>query len=339
MSSPLIDHRVALWAARLVLPRPASDPRSVAELRASIAADMPAIDAAARSWSHLGADLPPVEGRVVGRLGWVRANLVGIGGALDPLADKLQRRRAMASRVLGAQIGALLGLLSTKVLGQYVLPLSEPGSGQLLIVGPNVLELQNEEPDNADDIRRAILVHEVTHRLQFDGNPWLGDHLRDLLSRYLGATRVDAGALLEVAADLPGAVMRVVETGSVQPLMEAVLTDEQVEVVQEAQGLMSLLEGHGNAAMFLGSGPVVSDSEAVRESLARRRGDATTKILNLVAGLEMKRRQYTEGEQFVRHVIDSAGIDTLNRAFRSAEDLPQPSDIAEPDAWIARVTG
>lgn len=339
MPTQLIDERVALWAARLVLPRTSSDPSAVASLRTEIAADLPAIDRAAREWTRLGRDLPPTQGRVVGRLGWVRANLDGLGGALDPLADKLHRRRAVASRVVGAQVGALLGLLSTKVLGQYVLPLSEPGAGQLLIVGPNVLELARESPDLAGDIRRSVLVHEVTHRLQFDANPWLGDHLRGLLARYLGGTRLDPAAVLEVAADLPGAVLRVVETGTVQPLLEAVLTDEQMAVVEEAQGLMSLLEGHGNAAMYLGAGPVVDDAEAVRDALARRRGDATTKILNAVAGLDMKRRQYTEGERFVREVIELRDIDTLNLAFRSPEDLPQPPDIADPAAWIERVTG
>lgn len=339
MPHQLIDERVALWAARLVLPRASSDPRAVAAMRAEIAADLPAIDEAARSWTRLGEDLPPTQGRVVGRLGWVRANLDGLGGALDPLVGKLRRQRAVAARVLGAQVGALLGLLSTKVLGQYVLPLSGPGVGQLLIVGPNVLELAEESPDLAGDIRRAVLVHEVTHRLQFDANPWLGDHLRGLLARYLEGTRLDATAVLEVAADLPGAVMRVVQTGTVQPLLEAVLTDEQMAVVEEAQGLMSLLEGHGNAAMYLGAGPVVDDAEAVRQALARRRGDATTKILNAVAGLEMKRRQYTEGEKFVREVIELRDIDTLNLAFRSAQDLPHPPDIADPGSWIERVTG
>lgn len=339
MPQQLIDERVALWAARLVLPRTSSDPRAVAAIRDEIAADMPIVDAAARDWTQLGQDLPPTQGRVVGRLGWVRANLVGLGGALDPLGAKLRRRRAVAARVLGAQVGALLGLLSTKVLGQFVLPLSGPGEGQLLVVGPNVLELAQDAPERAADIRRAVLVHEVTHRLQFDGNPWLGDHLRGLLARYLEGTRLDPAAVLEVAADLPGAVMKVVETGTVQPLLEAVLTDEQMAVVEEAQGLMSLLEGHGNAAMYLGGSEVVEDPEAVREALARRRGDATTKILNAVAGLDMKRRQYTEGERFVRDVLERRDIQTLNLAFRSAENLPQPQDIADPEAWIRRVAG
>ena len=333
----IVDESVALWAARLVLPRSRPDPDRVAELRREVAADMAEVDRAARAWTQLGDDLPPTEGAVVGRLGWVRANLAAVRGAFDPLAERLHRRRAVAARVLGVQIGALLGLMSTKVLGQYVLPLGGPGGGQLVIVGPNLLDLADEHGPMAADIRRSVLVHEVTHRLQFDGAPWLGDHLRGLLRTYLEGTRLDPAAVLGVAADLPGAVQRVITTGSVTPLLEAVLTEEQYGVILEAQGLMSLLEGHGNAAMYLGSGPVVADAEAVREALESRRGDVTSKILTAVAGLDMKRRQYAEGEQFVRTVVDRAGVPALNRAFDGPTQLPGPQDIADPEAWLRRV--
>jgi coenzyme F420 biosynthesis associated uncharacterized protein len=337
-AAPIVDESVALWAARMVLPPSRPDRARVIELHDQIAADMAEVDAAARAWSQLGTDLPPTTGRVVGRLTWVRINLDAIHGAFDPLAQRLSRkRRRIASRVLGAQLGALLGLLSTKVLGQYVLPLGGPGGGQLVIVGPNLLRLADEHGPLADDIRRSVLVHEVTHRLQFDGAPWLGDHLRGLLRDYLEAARLDPAALVSIAADLPGAVSRVVSTGSVTPLLEAVLTDDQFDILQQAQGLMSLLEGHGNAAMYLGAEPVVADSGAVRDALDSRRHDVTSKILTAVAGLDMKRRQYAEGEQFVRAVVDRAGIAGLNRAFDGPDHLPGPDDIADPDVWLRRV--
>lgn len=335
MTGPLVDEQAALWAARLVLPRVRHDASVAAALRADVAADLPEVDRAARAWSRLGDDLPPTEVRVIGRVGWVRANLHAVRGVLDPIADRIRRRSTQ--RVLGVQLGAMLGLLSTKVLGQYILPLSGPGAGQLVVVGPNLVELAEEHGDLAGDIRRAVLVHEVTHRLQFDGAPWLGNHLRGLLDRYVSGTTLDTHAVRAVAADLPGAVQQVLATGSVTPLLEVVLTPEQQEVVAEAQGLMSLLEGHGNAAMYLGSGAVVKDPEAIRDALARRKGDAATKILTAVAGLDMKRRQYAEGEAFVRHVVDRRGVEGLNLAFAEADNLPAGDEINEPDTWMARV--
>ena len=334
---PLLDERVALWAARLVAPTRTADRAEVARLRAAVLADMPAVDAAARAWSQLGRDLPPTRCRVVGRIGWVRANLEVLDGAFEPLADKLRGNRRVASRVVGAQLGALLGLLSTKVLGQFVLPLAGPGTGQLVVVGPNLLDLADEHGALADDIRRTVLVHEVTHRLQFDHTGWLGDHLRGLLREYLAHARLDPGALLEAAGRIPDALAEIRRTGTVQPLIEVVLTPGQVDVVERAQGLMSLLEGHGNAAMFSGAERVVADPEAVREALEKRRGDVTSKLLTAVAGLEMKKRQYREGEVFVLEVVDAIGVPGLNRAFADPDALPTVDEIREPGVWLERV--
>ncbi|WP_052665484.1 zinc-dependent metalloprotease [Nitriliruptor alkaliphilus] len=340
-AAPLIDERVAITAARLVVLGRRDDPAAAARLRADVADDLPAIDAAARAWTGLGQDLPPTTARVVGRLGWVRANLAGLRGAFEPLRERLGPRRVVTSRVLGAQLGALFGLLSTRVLGQFVLPLGSrvPGgaSGELLVVGPNVLALAEDRGDLAVDVRRTVLLHEVTHRLQFDGAPWLGPHLQGLLDRYLSNARISGAAITEVAADLPGAVAKVIETGSPQPLIEVVLTPEQLEVMAEAQGLMSLLEGHGNAAMYGATSGLVVDPEGVREHLASRRGDVTAKVLNAIGGMELKRRQYAEGEGFVDEVLARAGIAGLNRAFERPEHLPRGEEIADPDGWLSRV--
>jgi coenzyme F420 biosynthesis associated uncharacterized protein len=335
----LIDERVALWAARLTAPTRGSDPVASARLRAEVAADLPAIDAAAREFSQLGADLAPTRIRVIGRIAWVRANLAGLRGAFDPLGQRLQGRRVVASRVLGVQLGALLGLLSGKVLGQYVLPLGRDrsGGGELVVVGPNVLELGEDDPELAVDVRRSVLLHEITHRLQFDATPWLADHLQGLLDRYLEHARLDPASLLDAAPRLPEAIAEVRSTGTITPLVETVLSPEQVEVLAEAQGLMSLLEGHGNTVMFDADDGLVGDADAVREALAARRGDVTSKVLTAVAGLETKRRQYREGEAFVRGVVEIGGIGALNRAFERPENLPRGEEVDDPAGWLARV--
>jgi coenzyme F420 biosynthesis associated uncharacterized protein len=335
----LIDERVALFAARLTAPRGGSDPVASARLRAEVSDDLPAIDAAARDFARLGVDLAPTRVRVIGRLAWVRANLAGLRGAFDPLGERLQGRRVIASRVLGVQLGGLLGLLSGKVLGQYVLPLGRGrgGGGELVVVGPNVLELGEDDPELAVDVRRTVLLHEITHRLQFDGTPWLAGHLQGLLDRYLEHARLDPASLLEAAPRLPEAIAEMKATGTITPLVEAVLTPEQADVLAEAQGLMSLLEGHGNTVMFDAGNGLVGDPEAVREALAARRGDVTSKVLTAVAGLETKRRQYREGEAFVRGVVELGGIEALNRAFERPENLPRGEEVDDPAGWLARV--
>ncbi|MFP4310956.1 MAG: zinc-dependent metalloprotease [Nitriliruptoraceae bacterium] len=329
---------MALRTARVVAPFPRHDPARAAALTRAVHAELPTIDAAARAFTGLGSQLPPTSIRVVGRSAWVRTNLEVIAATFEPLRDRLEQRPAISRRVLGLQLGALLGLLSTKVLGQFVLPLAGPGSGQLLLVGPNVLALAQEHGELADDIRRTVVLHEVTHRLQFDGTGgWLGDHLRDLVASYLAHTDIDANRLADLAPKLPAAIARAKETGELKPLLETVLTPEQAEVMDQAQGLMSLLEGHGNTTMYSAERAGITDPEAVRTALANRTGDLASRILTAVAGLEMKRRQYREGEVFVRAVLDRAGTDGLNQAFAAAENLPRADEIGDPDAWLDRV--
>ncbi|MEX1156587.1 MAG: zinc-dependent metalloprotease [Chloroflexota bacterium] len=332
-----INEAAALWAASATARSWRGDADQAAALRDEVVADLPAIDDAARRWSQLGAELDPTRVRVLGRLGWVRTNLASFQGAFEPLRSKLGPKRALTGRVLGVQLGAVLGLLSSKVLGQYVLPLGGEGSGHLVVVGPNILDLAQEHGGLAVDVRRTVLLHEVTHRLQFDSTPWLGAHLRDLVSRYLAATRVDASAIAELAPRLPEAVAEARSTGDIQPLLSVVLTPGQVEVIDEAQGLMTLLEGHGNTAMAEAADGLVSDTEGVRQALASRHGDVTSKVLTAVAGLEMKRRQYREGEVFVRTVIEQSGVAGLNRAFSQPQNLPSLDEVADPAGWLTRV--
>lgn len=327
---------MALRTASFVAPVARSDRDAARRLREAIATDTAAADLAARTWTGLGVDLPPTRIRVVSRRGWVRANLIGLRGAFDPLAERLQGR-PLAGRTIGLQLGVLFGLLSSKVLGQYVLPLGGAGQAQLVLIGPNVLELSERHGRLAEGVRRTILLHEIAHRLQFDGVPWLGDHLRDLLTRYLAASRLEPDQLLETITRLPEAVRSIRDEGRATPLIHAVLSDEQREIVDEAQALMSLLEGHGNATMYQATDGLVDDPAAVRTAFEQRRSDLGTRLLTAVAGLEMKRRQYNRGEAFVRHVVDRAGTAGLNRAFEASGTLPSLEEIEDPDRWMRRV--
>src|ERR671925_445178 len=64
---------------------------------------------------------------VVDRPGWVQANVDGFATVISPLIDRLQEKRgepspmaqAVGSRVTGLELGALLGFMSSKVLGQF----------------------------------------------------------------------------------------------------------------------------------------------------------------------------------------------------------------------------
>ena len=91
------------------------------------------------------------RGRVTGREGWVDANLASFQRLLRPITDKLADKMdgkagQLGPKVAGAELGAMLGWMSTRVLGQYDLLVIEdenPDEQDIVYyVAPNVLALE-----------------------------------------------------------------------------------------------------------------------------------------------------------------------------------------------------
>jgi len=85
--------------------------------------------------------LPPPE--AVARPEWIDANLRGISGVLDPVADRLGAKLGPVGTAAGAllaiEAGAISGFLGGRVLGQYEFPVLDPdGPARLLFVAPNL---------------------------------------------------------------------------------------------------------------------------------------------------------------------------------------------------------
>ena len=71
-------------------------------------------------------------------------------------------------------MGALLGYLSQRVLGQYDLLVPDDVNGDAVYyVGGNILSLEKRFAFRPRDFRLWIAIHEVTHRAQFTGVPWM----------------------------------------------------------------------------------------------------------------------------------------------------------------------
>ena len=76
--------------------------------------------------------------------------------------------------VAATEIGALIGYMSQRVLGQYDLLVPDNAHGDsVYYVGPNILALEKRFAFRPRDFRLWIAIHEVTHRAQFAGVPWM----------------------------------------------------------------------------------------------------------------------------------------------------------------------
>jgi coenzyme F420 biosynthesis associated uncharacterized protein len=286
--------------------------------------------------------------RVVDREDWVRANVASYRRLLRPVLERLEEKMTgpaatLSGKVAGAELGAVLGWMSTRVLGQYdllVLEDEDPDDQDLVYyVGPNILGLEKRHSFPPAEFRLWVALHEVTHRTQFTGVPWLREY-------FLGLTR----QLMETADPDPTrlftAVGRIAEglrTGT-SPLADGGVaalfaTPEQRQVMERVGGLMSLLEGHGDVTMDrAAAGQIPSQARFARVLRARRAEmNAGARLLQRLIGLEAKLAQYEQGERFIEAVEAEGGPELLNRAFERPENLPSMEEIRDPGAWVRRV--
>ena len=148
----------------------------------------------------------PARARVTDRAGWIDANVASFQRLLRPItrqADVAPRPRARSRRsrqkLAGAEVGMVLGWMSTRVLGQYDLLIIEDESplDQDLVyyVGPNVLSLEKQFAFPPREFRLWLALHEVTHRAQFTGVEWMRPYFLDLVTQTLDAVDPDPEAV------------------------------------------------------------------------------------------------------------------------------------------------
>jgi coenzyme F420 biosynthesis associated uncharacterized protein len=284
---------------------------------------------------------------VVDRAGWARANTTAFRVLLEPVVEEAFARRgrpanslaAVGSRVTGAEVGALLGFLSSRVLGQFD-PFSPPG--RLLLVAPNVVQAEQELGVDPADFRLWVCLHEETHRVQFAANPWLAEHVMGEVRGLVGDLMVEPTQLAErLSGALRGLPDLVRGTGSGAPLLDAVQTPEQRRRLADVTAVMSLLEGHADVVMDEVGPQVVPTVEVIRRRFTSRRAGrgAVDRVLRRLLGLEAKMRQYADGARFVRGTVAAVGMDGFNAVWASPDTLPRAAEIADPGAWIRRVHG
>jgi len=208
----------------------------------------------------------------------------------------------------------------------------------LLLVAPNIVEVERKLEAVPRDFRLWVCLHEVTHRTQFTAVPWLRAH-------FLGevAAFVDAGGASDQFAERArralGAIADAVRNpDSRASILDLVQTPAQRAVLNRITALMTLLEGHAEFVMD-GVGPeVVPSVDEIRAKFNRRRegGNALEKLVRRLLGVDAKLRQYAEGRQFVHDVVSRVGMAGFNKVWESPLTLPMLSELSDASAWIAR---
>jgi coenzyme F420 biosynthesis associated uncharacterized protein len=300
----------------------------------------------------------PARARVTDRQGWVTANIASFQRLLRPVTDRLgaaldapssvgpfqvNASLAKVSRnVAGTQVGLLLGWMSTRVLGQYdqlIIEEEHPEDQDIVYyVGPNILALEKRFAFPPREFRLWLALHEVTHRMQFTGVPWMRAHFLSLVESTLAGVDPDPRRLLDAlrrAAEQVRHGQNPLDDGGLLVLLAG---PEQYGAIQQVTGLMSLLEGHGDVTMDRAGADRIPSAERFSRVLRQRRQQrGPAKVFSTLIGLDAKLRQYEEGERFIAAVEAEGGPELLAKVWRGPLWLPSMAEIRDPARWMARI--
>jgi uncharacterized protein (DUF2342 family) len=322
-------------------------------------------------------ELPSLE--LVDRSGWIAANLKTMRPLLAPLADTMGNGtgplagplRSASGLLLGAQVGALTGMLSQRVLGQYDLALLDASvKPRLLLLAPNLAQAARTLGVDRDELVLWVSIHEITHAVQFSGAPWLRDYLGGILKELIdglqvtiagkgangdGEEHTDAdngkrsgwlGGMPKLSElggwvpDLPQ-LREIVERARRGEVLRLTLGEDRWQLVERMQAAMSLIEGHAEHTMDAIGAEVLPTLPRLRKAMNRRRENRGLpwRVLERLLGLELKMRQYETGRRFCDAVVAAGGPQALALAWSGPEVLPTPAELEDPSLWIARVPG
>src|SRR5262249_12657739 len=152
-----------------------------------------------------GSALP--EFSALDRAGWLDLNLGILRRVVDPILEQGRVPRSLlveAGRAgLNQYVAFLLAFLGRRVLGPYDPPplgaeaLGDPG---LYLVETNVAEWARKAELPGDELRRWLILHEMTHAWQFAAHPWLRPYMEASMRILLESATGGGSTAAKVAA-------------------------------------------------------------------------------------------------------------------------------------------
>jgi coenzyme F420 biosynthesis associated uncharacterized protein len=238
---------------------------------------------------------------------------------------------------LTAQVGLLLGFLSSRVLGQYDTgPLLSPGRdgapGKVFFLDGNIVSAAGRLSVPVDGLRLWIVLHEMTHALQFEGYPWLRRHLGGLLEGLISPLAERLGV-----RETLGRISGNLKTGGRS--VELMMSPQQRESFDRMQATMSVIEGYSDYVMHHVGKGLVPHYDHLKQRMARSRAHRPpfeTAVFRLT-GLDVKLEQYRLGEEFAAAVVRRQGMEGLNRVWERPENLPSLEEVRDPGLWMSRL--
>jgi coenzyme F420 biosynthesis associated uncharacterized protein len=305
-------------------------------------ADPASLAAAARGYNSMAAELEKPMLNFVGglpkdaslpkfealdRVGWLDLNLGILRRAIDPVLESGRMPNSLiveAGRAgIDRYVAFMLAFIGRRVLGQYDPQLlgAEPVGGEgLYLVETNVEDWGRRADLPGADLRRWLILHEMTHAWQFAAHPWLRPYMENSMR-----------VLLDTVTKRAAPVARIAAFAGVLPT--------QWRVMRQIQGTMSIVEGYSNLVMNELGAKLLPGFERLEQAYRERSsGKSPLEVLIFkLTGLDLKLQQYSRGEAFCRAIFDQHGMKVLNLVWSSEAHMPGLGELGHPESWHRRV--
>lgn len=282
------------------------------------------------TWQRL---CDPVARRMAGA--WIDALPSEVRQTAGPLTAIVEQMGGVA---FGSQLGSALAQLGDEVLTstEIGLPLGPPGVAALL---PAAIEqLAAGLQRKSSEVTVFLAAREAAHHRLFGHVPWLRQRLLATVEEFAHGIHMDTDALQDlvrqVTATDPQSVDQLISSG----LFEQRHSPEQQAALSRLETLLALVEGWVEVVVADALGQRLPGSEALRETLRRRRasgGPAEHTFATLV-GLQLRPRKLRAASVLWRNLTEQHSVEGRDALWNHPDLLPTAEDLDDPAAFADR---
>jgi putative hydrolase len=180
-------------------------------------------------------------------------------------------------------------------------------------------------------------VREAAHVRLFAANPWLRQHILDLVKRFSAGIHIDMSRIEEAARDIdpmdPSSMQEALSSGIFAPQQ----TPDQEVTLKRLETVLALVEGWVHV-VTVASTVNLPSAEALSETVRRRRaaGGPAEHAFGALVGLELRPRRLREAARFWQYVGERRGVQDRDGLWDAAELLPTDEDLDDPAGFSER---
>jgi putative hydrolase len=249
---------------------------------------------------------------------------------------------AIGPMFVGLQLGSVVGHLSHRALGQYVLALPWPPADELLIVTANITSFAEDWSLPEEEALLWVCARELASHTVLS-RPAVRGRLDELIHEVAESAAAAQGGLSEQLQSLGdgGMDMESLQSlfGDPEALLGGLLTPEARHSSDQLTSLAVVIDAYADHVAELVGASLVSSHSQLAEAWYRRRIERGKgeEAAGSLFGLDLEQAQVDRGRAFVSGVIERAGEDGLSRLWSSARNLPTPAEVDAPGLWLERI--